>query len=105
LTAAIFSGIIAWLETHQLPCPIKLYLHANCPGCGLQRSFIELMRGNLAGSFQLHAATVPLLFFLIFSTLHVFYRFKKGDSIVIYSSIFIALTVVVNYLFKIIYHS
>lgn len=74
----------------------------SCPGCGLQRSFIELIRGNLFNSLRIHAATLPLLFFFIFSAFHLFYRFKKGNSIVIYSYIFIALTIIVNYIYKII---
>lgn len=100
----LFLGILQWLEAHQLACPLKYFLHIDCPGCGLQRSFIELLRGNFSASFRFHPATVPLLLFFIFSALHLNYKFKKGNSIVIYSYIFIALIVLSNYFYKIIYH-
>ncbi len=95
--------ILHWLETHQLPCPVKFFLHIDCPGCGLQRSFVELLSGNLLASLQLHPACLPLLLFFLFSALHLIYKFKNGNAIVIYSYIFIALIVFSNYFFKIIY--
>jgi len=98
---SIFSAISQWLETHQLPCPVKYYLHIDCPGCGLQSSFIELTRGNFLASFRLHPVTVPLILFVIFSVLHLIYKFRKGNLIVVYSYIFIALIVLINYIFKI----
>jgi Protein of unknown function (DUF2752) len=103
MIASIFLGVLKWLETHQLPCPVKYFLHIDCPGCGLQRSFIELLSGNFLASFRLHPVTVPLLLFLIFSALHLNRKFKKGNTIVIYSYIFIALIVLSNYIYKIIY--
>ena len=101
--SGIFMNLLQWLETHQLPCPLKFFLHIDCPGCGLQRSFIELLKGNFSASFRLHPVTIPLLLFFIFSALHLHYEFKKGNPIVIYSYIFIALIVLCNYIYKIIY--
>ncbi|MBC7887810.1 MAG: DUF2752 domain-containing protein [Ferruginibacter sp.] len=95
--------VLQWLKSHQLPCPVKYFLHIDCPGCGLQRSFIELLDGNFPESFRLNPATVPLLLFFIFCALHLIYKFKKGNSVVIYSYIFIASIVLINYMYKIIY--
>ena len=92
---------VHWLEAHQLPCPVKYILNIDCPGCGLQRSLIALLKGNLAASFQLHPATIPLLLFVLFSALHLYFKFKKGNSIIIYSYIFIALILLANYIYKI----
>ena len=102
--ALIFSGILRWLELHQLPCPVKSYLHFDCPGCGLQRSFLALIAGDFFRSFRLHPATVPLLLFFIFSALHLIYKFKKGNIIVIYSYIFITMILLGNYIYKSFYH-
>ena len=96
-------GILHWLETHQLPCPVRQFLHIDCPGCGLQRSFVELLKGNITSSFLLHPATIPLLCFFGFAALHLKYKVKKGNLIIIYSYIFIALIVISNYIYKIIY--
>ncbi|MEO5892194.1 MAG: DUF2752 domain-containing protein [Ferruginibacter sp.] len=103
MTAPVFLNVLQWLETHQLPCPVKSFFHVDCPGCGLQRSFVELLKGNISASFALHPVTIPLLLFFIFSALHLYFKFKKGNSIVIYSYIFIAVIVLSNYIYKLIH--
>ena len=102
--ASIFSDILNWLKMHQLPCPVRYYLHFDCPGCGLQRSTLALLRGDLLASWQLHPATVPLLLFLLFAALHLKYKFPKGNIVGIYGSIFIATIILSNYIYKIISH-
>lgn len=92
---------VQWLEAHQLPCPVKYFFNIDCPGCGLQRSFIALLKGNLAASFQLYPATIPILLFVLFIALHLRFKFKKANPIIIYSYIFIALTILGNYIYKI----
>ena len=89
---------------HQLPCPVRHYLHFDCPGCGLQRSVLALLRGDFSASWQLHPATVPLLLFLLFTALHLKYKFREGARVVIYGSIFIATIILSNYIYKIISH-
>ncbi len=64
-----FLNIIAWLEKRELPCLFKKYLHVDCPGCGFQRSFIALFKGNIKESFLLFPTTFALiLFFILFFT-------------------------------------
>jgi len=103
MMASMFLDVLQWLETHQLPCPVKYFLHIDCPGCGLQRSFIELFSGNFLVSFRLHPGTIPLLLFFIFSGFHLNCKFKWGNSVIIYSYIFISLILLSNYIYKIIY--
>ncbi|MCS6978882.1 MAG: DUF2752 domain-containing protein [Flavobacteriales bacterium] len=45
----------------MLPCPSKLWLGLECPGCGLQRAFLALMQGHFEDSFRLYPALLPLL--------------------------------------------
>jgi len=89
-----------WLQAHQLHCPIKLFFNVDCPGCGLQRSCVELLKGNWAASFQLHPVTVPLILFMLFSTLHLYFKVRNGNTIIVYSYIFIALIVLGNFIYK-----
>jgi len=54
--AAVATGVGGW------PCPIKLAFGIPCPGCGLTRATISLLRGDFAKAFGLHAfAPVVLL--------------------------------------------
>jgi Protein of unknown function (DUF2752) len=54
-------NIISWLDAHQLPCLIKKTFHVECPGCGLQRSFIALLQGDIVQSLHFYPALLPLL--------------------------------------------
>ena len=52
-------GIIDWLQKHMIPCFSKKYLGIECPGCGLQRSFIALLKGNIVESLKFKAMENP----------------------------------------------
>ncbi len=54
-------NIVSWLQAHELPCLIKKAFHVECPGCGLQRSFIALLRGDVLQSLHFYPALLPLL--------------------------------------------
>lgn len=47
--AAVWAGLGGW------PCPVKSALGIPCPGCGLTRASIALLRGDFAAAFDLHA--------------------------------------------------
>lgn len=42
-------GLPAW------PCPVKTALGIPCPGCGLSRAIVLLLRGDWRGALALHA--------------------------------------------------
>lgn len=67
-----------WLEHHMLPCPVKSLFGVDCPGCGMQRSFIELIRGNIGDSFLLYPALIPVMLMMILLFAHLIIKFDKG---------------------------
>lgn len=97
-----FLDIINWLEAHQLPCIFKAITHVDCPGCGMQRSMILLIRGDLAGSFLIYPALIPILLLFTFLTLHVRFKIKGGASILKFAYIFCAGIMLVSYIYKIV---
>ncbi len=101
----ILNNIIRWLQASQLACPVKKYLHICCPGCGMQRSFVALLQGNFTLSVQYHAGTIPILFFFLYATLHLIFKFRHGNKIIVYGYIFVAAIILCNYIYKIITHS
>lgn len=88
----------------MLSCPSQKYLHVQCPGCGLQRSIIALLNGELLNSFYLYPATIPILALLAFTAMHLKFKFTRGANIIIYMQITIAIVIAVFYIYKIIHH-
>ena len=88
--------------TNMLECSFKKYLGHDCPGCGAQRSFIELLDGNLVESLNLFPALIPLLFTFIYLILHLVYKFKHGANILIVSFSTSAFLMAVNFILKLI---
>ena len=92
---------IDWLESHQQHCFYKKYFGIECPGCGMQSAFIELLKGNIIESIKLYPALLPIIAMLSFLILHIFCRFKKGAFILKILFIFTIFVIVVNYVLKI----
>jgi hypothetical protein len=95
------SLFIEWLKAHLLTCPSKRFFHLDCPGCGLQRSFVALLEGDLIQSLQLYPATIPMLFTLILTALHLKFDFRQGALIIKYSCISTVSIIIVFYFYKI----
>ncbi len=53
--------MIDWLEAHMGTCVFVKYLSIECPGCGIQRAFIALLRGQILDSVRLFPALIPYL--------------------------------------------
>lgn len=83
-----------------MSCPYKAMSGIDCPGCGMQRSFIELLKGNLIESFQLYPALLPTIFTLVFTVLHLFFQFKAGASVIKFSFITTIGIVLISYFIK-----
>ncbi len=94
------QGFIHWLEDHMMTCPYKAMTGVDCPGCGMQRSFIELLQGNLSESFHLYPALLPTIFTLGLTALHLIFKFKNGADYIKYSFIVTVTIVVISYIFK-----
>jgi len=101
-------GLLSWynhalqfLEAHLLTCPSRKYLHIQCPGCGLQRSFIALLRGDFRTSFILYPATVPILLLMGFLLLHLRYRYAAGPLLLRGIYLFCVAIILIQYIYKI----
>ncbi|WP_316734823.1 DUF2752 domain-containing protein [Pedobacter aquatilis] len=98
------SGFLDWLSHHLFTCPFKAQFGFDCPGCGLQRSGIALLHGNLIESFKLYPPTIFMVFIGLFTILHLKFDFKFGALIIKSTFIAIAVIIVINYIYKIYNH-
>jgi hypothetical protein len=95
-------GLINWLEANMLPCPYSKYLGIDCMGCGMQRSFIALLKGNFSESFYYYPALIPMIFMFLFLFSHLIFKFKNGGTWLKYQFIFVVAVVLVNFVVKLI---
>lgn len=96
----MLKGIIEWLESHMISCSYKKYFGLECPGCGMQRSFIELLKGNVYESFILYPPLTTALLLVTYLILHLIFKFKNGANIIKIIFIINASIVVLNYIYK-----
>jgi hypothetical protein len=92
--------LIHWMEEHMMTCPYKMISGFDCPGCGMQRSFIELLKGNLKESLLLYPALLPVLFTLGLTAAHLKFRFRNGANVIKYSFIASTAIVLLSYTIK-----
>jgi len=98
------SILFDWLNDHLLSCPVKSHFGIDCPGCGLQRSFLALLKGDVVGSFKWYPPTIPLILLFVFTGLHLKFDFHTGAKIIKIGFAGIAVLVLINYIYKVYNH-
>jgi hypothetical protein len=97
-----FISLADWLEKHSLPCFYKQVFHMDCPGCGIQRALVELLRGHLKQSFIIYPALIPIILMLVYLILHLKFKFTNGAEN-LKRLFFLNTTIIVfNYIYKLI---
>jgi len=84
----------------MMTCPYKALSGIDCPGCGMQRSFIELLKGNFAESFHFYPALLPVIFTLLLTAAHLIFNFRNGANYIKYSFLSSMAIVVISYILK-----
>ncbi|MBO4613993.1 MAG: DUF2752 domain-containing protein [Bacteroidales bacterium] len=89
-----------WLEHHLLPCPTKFFFGVECPGCGMQRAIIELLRGNLVESIKLYPPLIPMLLMLVVLVINLKVNSAVWQKVLKYFFIANVAIILINYIFK-----
>lgn len=95
-----YNSCIIWMEQHMLACPSKKLMYIDCPGCGLQRGSLELLKGNFSASWQVYPPATIIITTIIFLLLHLVFKFRHGAAILKYLYIVAAITIIFNYISK-----
>ncbi len=90
------------LESYMLPCFSKTFLHIECLGCGLQRSFILLLNGQWLEAFLMYPAIFTLILLISFTSINFLKKIKNAPKIISRLAYINLVIIVVNYLIKII---
>lgn len=86
--ASVIMLIIAGLGVYSLLtgkfqlCIFRIFTGLPCPGCGLTRAFILLLRGKILTSFHYHLLLIPVLFTLLTAvTVFIAKFFQKENTV------------------------
>lgn len=95
-----YETLIHFLENNFFACPIKQQVGIDCLGCGFQRSFILLLKGDWYGSWKMYPALVPMLLMFLFLPIHVKFKIKNGHKILLALFILSSFLCVANFMLK-----
>ena len=84
----------------MLSCPFKELTGYECPGCGIQRSFVALLKGDFIEAAIIFPAIFPLVFMVLFLPIHIRFNFHFGAHILKSTYILVASLMVGNFLLK-----
>ena len=92
----LFFGI----EDYMFPCVSKRILGFDCPGCGLQRSVVHLIKGEFAAAFEMYPAIYAILILFAFLLLNRFVNFRYSNQITIGLMISTVAMILINFALK-----
>lgn len=61
----VLAAIIIYLIL-PIKCPIKYFLHFDCPTCGMSRAMFSLLKGDFASYMRFNPMALPFLLILLF---------------------------------------
>ena len=81
---AAFCVLTLLLYYSGIGCVWRYFLHIPCPGCGMTRASIMLLKGDFSGALKSHFMfpSVPILFIYIIFDGHIF-KYKIIDIAVL----------------------
>lgn len=88
------------IEDYMLPCLNKQFFGIDCLGCGIQRGFIHLVKGEFIAAFKSYPAIYTLVLFAFFLLLDFAFKFKKSRKIIIIFAAINVLVIVISYFIK-----
>lgn len=92
--------MIQWLEQHLLACPIKSNFGIDCFGCGSQRAFIALLKGDVIGSLRYHVALIPFILTIIALIMQLIFKKTNGAKWVMMLFIVTCALTLIQYIYK-----
>ena len=85
----------------MFPCIFKYFTGLDCPGCGLQRSIVLLLDGQLLKSIYMYWATIPVLMMFVYLALHLRFRFARGRKTLIFLFAINGFIIFCHYIYKV----
>ena len=94
------SSIADWIKSHQMQCYFKNNYGVECPGCGIQTSFILLLEGEIIESVHAYPGLIPMLISLLFIFLYINLKKNWIEKVLIISLISTIVIIMGSFLLK-----
>lgn len=88
------------LDNYMLPCLNKSLFGFECPGCGLQRSVVMLIKGDFIGALHMYPAIYTLIPLGVVFIANRFVDYKYQNTLTITLSVLSVTLILTNYIFK-----
>lgn len=88
------------IEDYMLPCLNKKFLGFECMGCGLQRSVVLLINGQLLEAFFMYPALYTIIALFGFIIINHFKNYKYGNKIIIILALLNVVVIIGSFLLK-----
>ena len=72
-----------------------------CPGCGVQRAFALILKGELTDAFFMFPAIYTTMLFFLFVSLNFIDKTRNYHKLIIFSAVVNAVIMTVAFIFKI----
>jgi NADH:ubiquinone oxidoreductase subunit 3 (subunit A) len=91
-------------DDYLLPCLNKQLFGIECPGCGIQRSFVFLVKGDFTEAFYMYPAIYTLLLLGVILLLSIKVKFKKRKQILLTLTAINVVIILTSYVYKMTHH-
>jgi len=88
------------LENYMLPCLSKTLFGLECLGCGGQRAFLFLLKGDFIGAFQMYPAIYATVLFLGLIGLGLVDKNRNYQKSIIVMAVLTGLFMLGSYIYK-----
>lgn len=95
------AAITAVYAISPIGCPIKYFLHFDCPACGSTRAILSLLRGDIYSYFSYNPMALPLLFVILFALHRGLFNLKRRTEMLIIIPVTVCVFIV--YIFRMIF--
>jgi len=88
------------LEDYLLPCPNKKIFGVDCPGCGVQRATVLLVKGKPVEAFSMFPAIYTTLLFFVAIAFHFLFKKSYSHKIILGLGILNVVIMLIAYIYK-----
>jgi hypothetical protein len=88
------------MEEYMVPCLSKSLFGMECLGCGTQRAFLFVMRGEFILAFKMFPAIYTTILLFAFIGLHFLDKSRSYHKLIIGFAIVNAAIMIISYIYK-----